>query len=100
MEMENEGDEDLNVPTAEQIEIEDTTEQVFRPVESDSVFALDLGAVLPPDETLPVDDTAAAEGPVQGSIVLFLIPTTADQNRPLEMNLEADGEKGTVELDL
>ena len=100
MEMENQGDEELEVPTAEQIEIEDTTGEIFHPVESETVFALNLGATLPADETLPADDTAAAEGPVQGAIVLFLIPNTAEQNRPLEMHMEADGEEGTVELDL
>jgi hypothetical protein len=105
LEMENEGDEELAAPTAEQIEIEDTTGEVFHPVESETVFALDFGALIPPDEALPADDTAAAEGPVQGSIVLFLIPNTAEQNRPLEMHLKATGEdgaeeEGTVELDL
>jgi hypothetical protein len=105
MEMENEGDEELMAPTAEQIEVEDTTGETFHPVESETVFALDLGAAIPPDEALPADDTAAAEGPVQGSIVIFHIPTTAEQNRPLEMHLKATGEEGadeegTVELDL
>lgn len=100
MEIENEGGEELRVPTAEQIEIEDTTGEKFEPVESDTAFALDLGTVLPADERLPADDTAAAEGPVQGAIVIFLLTRAAEENRPLEMHLEANGEEGTVELDL
>jgi hypothetical protein len=100
MEIANEGDETLRLPTAEQIEIEDTTGETFHPVESDTVFALPLGTEVPPDETVPADDTAAAEGPVQGAIVLFLLTQEAEENRPLEMHLEANGEEGTVELDL
>jgi hypothetical protein len=100
MEVENEGDETLQLPTAEEIEVEDTTGEVFHPVESDTVFALDLGAEVPAGETIPGDDTAAAEGPVQGAIVIFLLTRAAEENRPLEMHLEANGEEGTVELDL
>lgn len=100
MEVENDGDDTLRLPTAEQIEIEDTTGEVFHPVESDTVFALDLGAEVPPGETIPADDTAAAEGPVQGGIVLFLLTRAGEENRPLEMHIEANGEEGTVELDL
>jgi hypothetical protein len=69
-------------------------------VESNTVFALDLGSEVEGDESVPAVDTAAAEGPVQGAVVLFLIPTIAEQNRPLEMTLEADGDEGKVELDL
>ncbi len=100
MEVQNEGDEELSLPTEEQVEIEDTTGTTFHPIESDTVFALDLGTVVPPDETIPADDTAAAEGPVQGALLLFLLPRAAEENRPLELHLEANGEEGTVELDL
>lgn len=100
MEVENEGDDELLLPTAEQIVIEDTTGTTFPPAESDTVFALDLGAPAPGGETVPADDTAAAEGPVQGAIVLFLLTREGEENRPLEMHIEANGEEGTVELDL
>jgi hypothetical protein len=100
MKIDNEGDDTLKVPRADQVYIEDTTGQRFAPTPSDTVFALPLGADLEGDESLPTADTAAAEGPVQGSIVLFLIPTVAEQNRPLEMHLSANDKDGKVELDL
>ena len=100
MEIENEGDDTLTLPTADGIEIEDTTGVVFPPVESDTVFALDLGGEVPGNKTVPAEDTAAAAGPVQGAIVLFLITRAGEENRPLEMHLDANGEEGTVELDL
>ncbi len=47
IEAENEGDEDVTLPTAEQMKVIDTTGQEYDPVESDSVFAFDFGEVAP-----------------------------------------------------
>jgi hypothetical protein len=100
MQVENEGGDPVALPEADQMEVEDTTGAKYHPTESETVFALEFGAEVPADETYPLPDTAASEGPVQGSLVLFLIPGTSEQNRPLELHIEADGEEGTVELDI
>ena len=100
MEIENESGDATRLPTAEQIEIVDTTGAVFHPIESESPFALPLGEEIPGDSEIPADDTAASSGPIQGSFVLFQLDEGASENRPLELELEADGEKGTVELDI
>jgi hypothetical protein len=100
MEVENEGDEAATLPTAEQMEIKDTTGATFEPVESESLFALELGATVEGGGEVPAEDTAAASGVVQGAFVLFLVDQAAQQNRPLELELEADGERGAIELDL
>jgi hypothetical protein len=100
MEIENEGDEPVRLPTAEEIEIVDTTDAVFHPIEADSPFALPLGEEIPGGSKVPAEDTAASSGPIQGSFVLFLLDEGASENRPLELEIEADGEKGTVELDI
>ena len=100
MSVENEGDEDLELPAAEDMKIIDITGEEYEPVETDSIFALDLGATIEAGGEAPADDTAAASGPVQGSFVLFRIPKDAQENRPLELEMEADGEIGAIELDL
>ena len=100
MDIENEGDEDVRLPTAEQLEIVDTTGAVYHPIESESPFALPLGEEVSPGEEIPAVDTPASSGPIQGSFVLFLLDAAAAENRPLELEIEADGEKGTVELDI
>ena len=92
IEAENEGDEDVNLPTAEQMTVIDTTEQEYDPVESDSVFAFDFGETIPPGEEIPLPDTAAASGPIQGQVALFLVDQGVSENRPLELELSADGE--------
>lgn len=100
IEAENEGDEDVTLPTAEQMKVVDTTGTEYDPVESDSVFAFDFGATVPPGEEIPLPDTAAASGPIQGQVVLFLVDQGVSENRPLELELSADGESGVVELDI
>lgn len=100
MEVENEGDEVLRLPSAEEMEIMDTTGAVYEPVEAESVFGLDLGGPIPAGETAPATDTAAASGPVKGAFALFLVDQAVNENRPLELEILADGEEGIIELDI
>ena len=100
IEAENEGDEDVTLPTAEQMKVIDTTGQEYDPVESDSVFGFDFGETLPPGEAIPLPDTAAASGPIKGQVALFLVDQGVSENRPLELELSADGADGVIELDI
>ena len=100
MDVENEGGDDLPLPGPGEIEVKDTTGAAFEPIETDSLFALELGETIPSGGEVPEADTAAAAGPVQGSFLLFLLPQSASENRPLELELHADGEDGIVELDI
>ena len=100
IEAENEGDEDVTLPTAEQMKVIDTTGQEFEPVESESVFAFDFGESLPPGEEILLPDTAAASGPIEGPVALFLVDQGVSENRPLELELSADGADGVIELDI
>jgi hypothetical protein len=50
---------------------------------------------------LPDRNTPAGSGPVQGSLILFKIPTDSLQNRPLVLEIQGEGnDKATVDLDL
>lgn len=100
MSVENEGDDDLRLPTADEVEVEDTTGAVYEPIETESLFALDLGGPIESGGEAPESDTAARSGPVQGAFILFLVDRTVSENRPLEMLIHADGEDGTIELDI
>ena len=59
-------------------------------------------AVAMPSITTPnsAKSSASGQGPIQGSLVLFLIPDDASENRPLELVIPGDGGPATVELDL
>ena len=100
MGVENEGDEDLALPGASEMEVKDTSGATYEPIETESLFALDLGGTIEAGGEAPAGDTAAANGPVQGAFVLFLLDDAAAQNRPLELEVEADGEHGVIELDI
>ena len=86
MEVENEGDEHARAaePPSE-IEIEDTTGEVYPSGRDRHGLRARPGRGGPGGETVPADDTAAASGPVQGAIVLFLVTRGVYENRPLEM---------------
>ncbi|CAN5498421.1 hypothetical protein BH20ACT15_BH20ACT15_13170 [soil metagenome] len=100
MTVENEGDEDRRLPSALEMRVEDTTGDEYSPVEMDPVFGLDLGGLIEAGGEAPDSDTAAASGPVQGAIVLFLVDQDVSNNRPLDLIILAEGEEGLVTLDI
>jgi hypothetical protein len=78
----------------------DTERQVFDSLPSKSEYALHLGTDVDPEDQLPALDSAGQVGPVKGSLVLFLIPDTASENRPLELVIPGQDGPATVDLDL
>jgi hypothetical protein len=94
-------DSDVTQTLPDSFEIVDTRDEHFDAIESDSPFALEFGAAIPADGTYPPLDTPARSGPIKGSMLLFALPDTATENRPLELRIPGpDGETGTVQLDL
>jgi hypothetical protein len=99
MQVSNDANTAEPVPT--DFTVEDTVGTRFKPVPSDSLFALDLGGKVPPDGQLPKPETTAANGPIQGSMVLFLVDRSALEDRPLVLHIPApSGPAGRVELDI
>jgi hypothetical protein len=45
-------------------------------------------------------DSTPQQGPIEGSVVLFELPETASENRPLTLEIESPDGKGEVTLDL
>ena len=93
-------------PAADNWEIHDTLGKVFRPIPIDTdtnVFAFKKGIDVPPNTVLPLSSTAAGQGPIQGSLLLFKIPNDSLQNRPLELrfrNGQQGGQTGVYDLDV
>ena len=98
MVIENEGDEAL--ASADGYTVVDTLEQEFEPLESESPYALEIGADVPPEGQLPTPNTTAATGPNQGSLLVFPVSDDVSENRPLELEIDAGGESGLVILDI
>ena len=86
----------------ESFTIVDTEGNEFRPVPlaASNPFIYEP-IVLQQSQVLPTPDSAAASGPIQGSLILFRLKTDALQNRPLKLEIEQDGANtGEIDLDL
>jgi hypothetical protein len=79
----------------------DTEENRFEPIEIDHAanpFAYNP-TLLQHAQVLPTPDTAAASGPIQGSLILFRLKADSLANRPLKLEIEKEGAT-TAEVDL
>jgi hypothetical protein len=69
------------------------------PLPADNHFAY-TPHTLDPKECIPEAGSVAQLGPTAGSMLLFKFPLENTENRPLELEIEQDGEKRTFELDI
>jgi hypothetical protein len=97
--IENEADTPQDVPA--DFKVIDTEGTEFNPIPSNSLFALELGGKVAADDQLPEPESTAANGPIQGAMVLFLIDEAATEDRPLTLDIPSSaGSAGEVELDI
>jgi hypothetical protein len=96
----NDGDTRLRLPTESEVSVTDTTGAAYEALPSDTEFAAPLGTEIAAGADVPAPGTAAASGPVQGALVLFLVDQAVDENRPLKLELEYEGETGEIVLDI
>jgi hypothetical protein len=81
--------------------ITDADGNTFNALPSESEFAFPFGAHVPENEQIPVLDSPAQSGPIQGSVAIFELPEEVSGNRPLLLHIPGPlGESGVVELDL
>jgi hypothetical protein len=97
-EIQNESDEPQTLP--ETVTITDADEQEYEALESESIFALPFGTSVEGEEQVPILDSPAQQGPIEGSVTIFLLPEEASENRPLTLHIEGAEEEGEVTLDL
>jgi hypothetical protein len=96
--IENESEEEH--PSASTYEVLDLEDQRFEPAETESPYALDIGATVPAEGQLPLPDSTAQTGPIKGAMLLFLVDDSVTENRPLELEIGGEDAAGTVELDI
>lgn len=97
-EVQNKSDEPQQLPST--LTITDAEDNEFEVLPSESIFALPFEGTVEPEEQIPVLDSAAQQGPIEGAVAIFLIPEEASENRPLTLHIEGAEEKGEVTLDL
>lgn len=87
---------------AETFEIVDTQEEVYRPILLDdraNAFAY-RPEPLPPRSLIPDPNSAAGQGAIQGSLLLFKLRNDTFQNRPLEFKIRSSRVSGEALVDL
>jgi hypothetical protein len=98
-EVQNDTDEPQALPDS--LKITDADHQHYEAVPSESLYAFPLGGEVEDQEQIPVLDSTPQQGPIEGSVAIFLLPAEASENRPLTLHIESpDGEKGEITLDL
>jgi hypothetical protein len=98
LQVKNVGDAPATLPTA--FTITDTEHRRFDSLASKSDFAFPGGTTLDPDTEAPDPDSPAGSGPIQGALVLFNLPATVTENRPLTLEIPGPGGPAEVELDI
>jgi hypothetical protein len=95
-EVHNESDEPRVL--ADSFTIADSDHQLFEGIPSESLYALPFGGEVEGQEQIPLVDSTPQQGPIEGSVVIFELPASAAENRPL--TLEIPGPEGPAEVTL
>jgi hypothetical protein len=85
---------------ADSASISDADHQTFEAIPSESLYAFPFGGEVEPQEPIPSPDTTPQQGPIQGSLVLFELPASASEARPLTLSIPGPGGPAKVTLDL
>jgi hypothetical protein len=96
----NEGNQQIRLPANAQVSVVDTTGAAYQSVPSHTDFAAPLGTELAGGASIPSPGTAAANGPTQGALVIFLVDEGVSDNRPLKLEIQFQGETGDITLDI
>jgi hypothetical protein len=89
------------MPLPETATITDADHQEYDLVPSESLYAFPFGGEVEEQEQIPVLDSTPQQGPIQGSLALFLLPETVNDSRPLTLHIPGEGdEEVEISLDL
>ena len=100
LEIHNGGDDPVELPPDADVSVVDTTGADYEAIPTHTPFAAPLGTELEGGGDIPAPDTAAANGPTQGAIVIFLVDQSVNGNLPLELEIDSQGESGVITLDI
>jgi hypothetical protein len=85
---------------ADSFTITDAGHQTFDAIPSKSLYAFPFGGKVESQEQIPLVDSTPEQGPIEGSLVLFELPASASENRPLTLSIPGPEGPAAVTLDL
>jgi hypothetical protein len=98
LEVQNKSEETQTL--ADSFSIEDADHETYDAIPSESLYAFPVGGKVESQEPIPALDSTPQQGPIEGSLVLFEIPETASQNRPLVLSIPGPDGPAEITLDL
>jgi hypothetical protein len=98
VEVQNESEEPQTL--ADSFTITDADHETFEALASESLYALPFGGEVESQEQIPILDSTPQQGPIEGSLVLFELPASASENRPLTLSIPGPEGPAAVTLDL
>lgn len=93
-------DDERDLRSASDYTLVDVRGNRYQPIESEGPYALDVGGVVPAGGQLPLADSMAAMGPAKGGALIFRVDAGINQRLPLSLEIAAEGETATVQLDI
>jgi hypothetical protein len=85
---------------ADSFTITDAGNQTFEAIPSESLYAFPVGGEVESQEPVPGPDSTPQQGPIEGSLVLFQLPASASESRPLTLSIPGPEGPAEVTLDL
>ncbi len=85
---------------ADSFTITDAGHETYHAIPSKSLYALPFGGEVESQEQIPILDSTPEQGPIEGSLVLFELPASASENRPLTLSIPGPEGPAAVTLDL
>lgn len=85
---------------AESFTIKDAEDNTYDAIPSESLYAFPAGGEVESQEPIPAPDSTPQQGPIEGSLVLFELPASASENRPLTLFIAGPEGPAEVKLDL
>lgn len=98
LEVQNKSEETQTL--AESFTITDADHQTFDAIPTESLYAFPFGGEVEAQEPIPAPDSTPQQGPIEGSLVLFELPASASENRPLTLEIAGPDGPAEVTLDL
>lgn len=98
LEVQNESDEPQKL--ADSFTITDADHETFEAIPSESLYALPFGGEVESQEQIPILDSTPQQGSIEGSLIIFELPASASENRPLVLSIPGPEGPATVTLDL
>jgi hypothetical protein len=98
LEVQNKSEETQTL--ADSLSITDAGNQTFDAIPTESLYAFPFGGKVESQEPIPAPDSTSQQGPIEGSLVLFELPSAASESRPLTLSIPGPEGPAEVKLDL